>query len=384
MSSLIGFEIKKFFNRKKNLLSILLFIILTIVFIVLNINLEKNLKKSEKTSIDFQIESIEDALLKVKSEMINLPDNEKLKKINNSYEEELNILKDMKSTYESNDFNGYLRSKVQLDKKLLVDIKRGEIISPKNPDEIRDRIDINTILLNKNIKPIYSQASMEGFNFIKLFLNSPISIIIIIFIIILTADVMSSEFDSNTYKLLFTQPISKTKILLSKIIATAIIINVVILGLISIFFIILGVINGFGSIDYPIQFYNNNIEYISIGKFIALEIIFLITIINFICILSLIISSFSKSNSNSISVAIITTVSLYMISSKVSIGGLIYLNPFIYFDISNILQGNLANLYENFNINFKYGLIVIISSTIILLIINIIFFKKSTLSLNKK
>lgn len=384
MSSLIEFEIKKFCNRKKNLLVIVLFIILSVIFIILNYNLESKLKKSEITSIDLEVESVENALTNVKNEMIRLPNNEKLKKINSNYEEQLNLLKDMRVAYVSDDFNKYLQCKIQLDKNLLSNIESGDIISPQNPEEIKRNIEINTVLLEEGIEPIYTSVSMEGFNFIKLFLNTPISIIIVILIIVLSADVISSEFDSNTYKLLFTQPISKMKILLSKTIAILIMVNAIMLGIITICFCSLGAIKGFGSINYPIQFYNNGvIEYIGIGKFILFELILFIILITFICILAVIISSFSKSTSNSIAVSIIITVSAYMISSKGFFSKLAHLNPFIYFDISNVLQGNLATSYGNANVNFKYGALILGLSTILLLIVTIFFFEKSNINFNK-
>lgn len=127
MSSLIEFEIKKFFNRRKNLLVLAIFIVLSVIFITLNYRLNKQLEKSEITSIDLQIDSIEDALNNIENEIIRLPDNEKLKKIKSSYEQELNLLTDIRKAYINNDFNKYLESKIQLDKNLLINIKRVEI-----------------------------------------------------------------------------------------------------------------------------------------------------------------------------------------------------------------------------------------------------------------
>ena len=382
MSSLIGFEIKKFCNRRKNLLVIILFMILSVTFITLNSRLDSRLEKSEGTSIDLEIQSVEDALIKTKSEIKRLPDNEKLKIINNNYEEDLNLLKKQKNAYESDDFNKYLESKIQLDKNLLSNIENGNAISPQTSQEVNQNIELNTLLLEEGIKPIYTSVSMEGFNFIQLFLNSPISILVVIFIIILSADILSSEFDSNTYKLLFTQPISKVNILLSKVVATLIMVSITLFGIITIYFLALGFTKGFGSINYPIEFYNNGVtEYITIGKFILFELVLFIMLIAFISILSIAISSFSKSTSTSIAVSIIVTVSGYMISSKGFFDKFAHLNPFIYFDISNVLKGSLATLYENMNVNFKYGVITLGLLTIILLIVNVLLFKKNKISI---
>lgn len=384
MSSLIGFEIKKFCNRRKNLLVLILFIILSIIFITLNSSLESQLEKSEGASIDLEIQSVEDVLIKTKSEIERIPDNEKLKIINSNYEEELNLLKDLKNAYASEDFNKYLESKIQLDKNLLTNIENGNVISSQTPNEISQNIELNTVLLEEGIKPIYTSVSMEGFNFINLFLNNPISILIVIFIIILSSDIVSSEYDSNTYKLLFTQPISKITILLSKLVATLIMVSITLFGIITICFLTLGFTKGFGDINYPIQFYNNVVtEYISIGKFILFELVLFIILITFISIMSVAISSFSKSTSNSIAVSIIITVSGYMISSKGFFVKFAHLNPFVYFDISNVLKGSLATSYGNGNINFKYGAITLGLSIIILLIVNVLLFKRDNISFNK-
>ena len=369
MISLIEFEIKKFLNRKKNLLVISILVILAAIFITLNSSLDKNSSINTIASIESEIKSIEEALNKVESEIIRLPDNEKLKWINSDYEKELSLLRDMKNSYISNDYNKYLQSKIELDKKLLKNIEDENVIYSDDPNEIINDIELNTLLLENSIKPINTSVSMEGFNFIKLFLNSPISIILVILILILSSDVVSSEFDSNTYKLLFTQPISKNKIIISKIISTLIMVNVILFSVIAICFIILGAVNGFGDINYPIEFYNNGvIEYISIGKFILYELILFIILTAFMCILGVFISSLSKSTSNSVAVSIIITVSAYMISSQGFISKLEHLNPFIYFDISSVLQGKSANLFTNVNINFKYGVVTLMVSIIILLI----------------
>lgn len=377
MSNLIIFEVKKFFNRKKNIFCIALFLLLVTIFIFLNSNLEKQYKKSQVTSIEFQIDSLEESLSKVENEILRLPDNEKLQVIKNDYQEELDLLKDTKVSLVNNDFNKVLENKIKLDDLLLKGIEEGNTISSKSVQEIEESKKINNYLIENNIEPIFEQVSMQGINFVKLFLNNPISIILIILVIILSSDVMSSEFDSNTYKLLFIQPISRKKILLSKVLSTIIIINVIIFTIIGAIFAILGIINGFGDINYPIKFYNNGTtELIGIGKFILLELVIIGVINIFICVLSLAISSLNKSTSNSIAVMIITTIGAYMISSSGLVNKIAHLNPFAYFNISSLLQGDLTILYNNYNVSFKFALLIIPIITIIILIINIIIIER--------
>jgi len=381
MNNLIQFEIKKFFSRKKNLLVIALFILLSVLFISSNSKLDKNLTSSELTNINFKIESFENAINSLKSETERLPDNVELKQINEDYKATLVLLNEQKNTYLNNDRNKYLSLKIQLDQKDLNDIESGNVIGGEDPSYLKENIAINSILLEKNIKPINTSASMEGLNFIKLFLNNPISIVLVILIIILNADIVSSEYDSNTFKLLFTQPIRKSKIILSKVLSSIIITNVIFISLLTIIFVSLGFINGFGNPEYPINFLNNRVsEYIGVGKFVLYSSILFILLVNFICIFTNLISTLTKNTATSMSLSIVIIVSVYMISSKGLLNEISHLNPFTYIDIPNVLTGSLSNIYKNSNVNLKYGLIIFILSTLLLLVLTMFIFEKKSIT----
>ncbi len=97
------------------------------------------------------------------------------------------------------------------------------MLSSDSEAEVSNRIYKNSILLEKEIKPINENFSMESFNFIKLVLNNPIILVIVISILIFISDIISSESEYKTFNLLLTQPISKTKILIAKIISSILI-----------------------------------------------------------------------------------------------------------------------------------------------------------------
>lgn len=65
-----------------------------------------------------------------------------------------------------------------------------------------------------------------------------------------------------------------------------------------------------------------------------------------------------------------------MISSSGLINKIAHVNPFAYFNISSLLQGDLAILYDNYNVNFKFALLIIPILTIMILIANIVNFEK--------
>ncbi|MGL5152479.1 MAG: ABC transporter permease subunit [Clostridium sp.] len=378
MSSLIRFEIKKFFHRKKNILAIALFLMLSIVYVLLNINLEGKVNESQKNLINSDIESIEVAIKGVDLEQVNQSDNEKLREIRNGYEKDLNLLKEKREGFNLEDTKKYLISSIEYDKKLVKEVESGEIIYGGDLEELKNNIKINEILLDKNIKPINGSSAMEGFNFIRLFLNNPISILIAILIILLSGDIVSSEYDNNTYKLLFTQPVSKNKIVVSKIISTLLLVLTIVFGIIGVIFITLGVTRGFGTINYPVEFYGESLEFISIGDLIVYELLLLIMIIVFLTLIAILISTLTKNTTSSISLSIILVVATYMMSSKGLIKAVSHLNPFIYLDISDVIQGRLAINLGNTNINLETGMILFMVINITLLILIPIVFSKKT------
>ncbi|CAM2917560.1 ABC transporter permease subunit [Hathewaya histolytica] len=342
------------------------------------------MKKSEAFNIESEIKSLESALIRINNEIKESPNNKKLEIIKTSYDKNLEILKSMNIAYTNKQWSNYLKCKIDLDKELLKDIKKGNTISGKSEEEIKKDIEVNGILLEKNIEPIYDTVSMQGYNFIKLVLGSALTLIIIIVAIILSADIISSEFESNTYKLLFTQPISKNSILFSKTISITIIVNVIIFSMLALLFFILGVKNGFGDLNYPTQFFiNGEIGYIEIGRYIGVGLLSLLTLITFTCALSIFSSIVCSNTSSSISIAIIIVVSLYMIINHGFINSIAHLIPFTYIDISNVLQGNIAIAFKNSGVNPHNAIMNLCISAIIILGLSIFTFERKLEVQNK-
>ncbi|MPQ44843.1 ABC transporter permease subunit [Clostridium tarantellae] len=382
MVHLINFEIKKILNKKRNIVTVGLFFIIVILFILLYSSNEKMFDNSMVLNMDKNIESVEEALVRIEDEILKLPDNKNLQEIAMDYKEEIDILKEMKIYYNNNEWNKYLEVRIKSNEILLENIRSNKVITGREIDDIKMEIEVDKLLLDKGIKPIYTDVSMEGFNFIKIFLNGALILMIMVLVIFISSDVMSSEFQSNTYKLLFTQPISKRKILLSKIIAAVVVTNVIVFFIIGTLFFILGITKGFGAINYPIIFYHaGNIEYIEVGKYIMVGLTLLSVLITLTSVLSIFISSLNKRTNTSMILTVIILISLYFISDIGLIKNIAHMNPFTYLQIGEVLQGNLANILDNTNITIQNGLLSSSILFFVLLITNIYLFDKSNIAL---
>lgn len=351
MLSLVNFEFKKFFNRRKNIITILIFILIVIGFIVINTITDIYTRKSQVALLEERIELVSKSLDKIKDELIESPKDIYLKQKQENVVEELQLMSSSKTSYKNKEWNSYIKSVIQLDN-LKLDGKSYEgCVSGEQAYDIRKNVEKNTILLRKNITPISDKTSMQGYNFMKLFLNGHMMLIVAILLAVLCSDVISSEVYYSTYELLYTQAIDKKVVLFSKIISVTLISEIIVFSILGIFFVITGLINGFGNSNYPTEvLLNGNITFIPISTYITYTLIVLSLFIILISMLYTFISSICRSIKGSIIISIILTM-------------IVYINrEFI--------------LSHKININFKMGLIVICISILMILIFDCIAFDK--------
>ncbi|WP_442603922.1 ABC transporter permease [Paenibacillus sp. KN14-4R] len=102
--------------------------------------------------------------------------------------------------------------------------------------------------LEKDVDP----SSPNAVTFTREFAKNAISLFIPLIIMIIAADIVSSEHGSGTIKLLLTRPVSRWKILMSKLITLVLFVSLIVLSLGILSYTISGVVFGFGGWDAPI------------------------------------------------------------------------------------------------------------------------------------
>lgn len=360
---------------KKNLISLMILFVFCIGFSLISNNIDQQFTQSNLTNIESNIESLSDSISDIEIELNNLKDNVELKNIYTSYNEELTLLNNLKESYMQNDYQRFLKTQIILDEKLVKQIENNEVISQADPSLLKSQILKNKLLLDRNLKPINEDVSIQGFNFIKIILNATIVLIFVMFSLIISSSLISSEYEDNTYKLFFTQPISKMKILFSKIIAAILFVNISVFLVLTLIFFTTSAINGFGASNYPTLFYNaSQNTYIDILKYDLSALFLLFILLSTNCILGICISSATKSTSASISITLVIASAFYGLSTKGFLAKIASFNPFTYIDISGTLQGSLSSI--NSNINFANAILANLIFLVIYLIISVLLFKK--------
>lgn len=370
MKEVFIFEFKKIYKSRVTLLALGLIIIGFTFFVFRYSDINNSLRVNSLNIIDNNIDEI-NKNIKELNEDIN-------KDIVDYLKEQIKLLDDQKVYIINNDNINYIDSEIEYNN---IQLKLMELnyISDKNINNIIDKINEYEELKRLNINPIIKEYSMEGYNFLRLSMNAPITILITLLVVIISSNSISGEFENKTYKILFWQPISKVKIIVAKFLAIFISCIINIYSILFGFFIILGIKNGFGNYNYPIKIMlNGNFEFIGISKFISIELLFLIVYILFLCIFTIMTSLIIKQISTSISICSILSLIIYIIIFKLEFVKNIYRYiPFTFMELSSLLMGDIAIKSNNFTNN-------IINCTIYTYILIIIFSLVNIFIINKK
>lgn len=384
MGATFLFEIKKLFKDIKNILCIIFFIIFMIGFIYVNSQIDNKRKIEWKDNLNNQSMFISNEIsefTKVQQKILPKKDS-KLDKQIKFLTEHNSIMSDIITAYNNKNLNGYLNKTKELDKHsiegLNQNLKFNNIKSMQYYEQHIKKIDI---MLKKSITPIFEENSMEGYNFLRLCSSNVVILILIVVMLNFTIECFSSEYEKKTYKLLFTQPISKTKIFFSKFFARLIVSFAILILVILTLFLILGLKNGFGNIEYPTEMYvNGKLVFVSLQEYLKKSIPTLLTCLFFIFSFCIFVSSIFNTTSIGLSFTILISVTLLCLGKIIK--NLVPFIPFSYIKINDFLCSSDFVLKKSSILS--PNTFVFPNNIYYLLIISIIFVSSSIVILNKK
>ena len=117
---------------------------------------------------------------------------------------------------------------------------------------------------NRELPFIYSSYDMTGWQFLYRLITVFGRFAIPIFVVLLTADVFSTERDGGSYKFLLLQPLSRTTVYFGKLLTSMLLCMGVIIAGFVLFFGVSTIGNGLGEGGYPIRFafFQTPLEYL--------------------------------------------------------------------------------------------------------------------------
>ncbi len=377
MNIIIKFELKKFIHNKKNIIIMVMFSVCVSFFLYLSNYADQSMLNAEINLIQQGIDSNEKITNDIKSRTEN-SDSKDINLLIEENEQMIIVLNNMIHHIQNNDRLSLLDDKIAYNNLTLVTLSHPGIVGGRDTTEIKEETDFLTHLKDLKLEEINELVSIKADNAIILLLGFP-AIIIIIITVFMCADVISSEFDNKTSYILFSQPIKKSKIFFGKFINSTLLITLIFSLFFIILYSVLTIIKGGLQFNYPYTYYNgNNMSSIPAISFILLSFVLLFLIIFFVISLTFFVSSLFKNTLASASVTAVFIFLFYLLSSNGLFGGTAHLLPFSYFNIASVINGETSLLYNNTDIIFMNGVIVLTASILIFMLSGFIVFKNNT------
>lgn len=282
-------------------------------------------------------------------------------------EDSMNILELKNRKYENIIFgeeNGFVKAKILK--------ARGQ-----TPIILKRYITQNDYIIDNEIKPIINPYDLNGVNFLFLLLKGYTPIILVIFTVLLSMDIFSSEMEEGSYKVYYTQPFSRRSIYWAKILSGSLFSLGALAILISLFFVVISLTKGLGAYYYPeaiastkaLLSFTSNINHlgdfkiVSRAMFIILGYLLMLIVSLTSMMLAVFISILSKSTTKTLGVFTSIILANFVMNIFLKETSLfMFYFPLTYINIERVIYGELNSSY----------LLGITMSTLIIALLSII------------
>lgn len=124
--------------------------------------------------------------------------------------------------------------------------------SPRAPEEWKQRLRVQTQVANYYLEKDVNPSSPNAVTFTRDFVRNAVGLFIPLIIMVISADIVSSEHSTGTIKLLLTRPVRRWKILMSKLITLILFTSLIVLSTGVLCYLISGLVFGYGGWEMPI------------------------------------------------------------------------------------------------------------------------------------
>jgi ABC-2 type transport system permease protein len=124
--------------------------------------------------------------------------------------------------------------------------------SARTPDEWKQQLRVQIQIANYYLDQDVNPSSPNAVTFTREFVKNAVGLFIPLIIMVISADIVSSEHSTGTIKLLLTRPVRRWKILLSKLITVIFFTSLTVLSTGLICYLISGVVFGYNGWSMPI------------------------------------------------------------------------------------------------------------------------------------
>ncbi|MCD1260305.1 ABC transporter permease [Paenibacillus athensensis] len=123
--------------------------------------------------------------------------------------------------------------------------------SARTPEEWKQRLQAQIQIANYYLDHNVDPSSPNAVTFTREFMRNAVGLFIPLIIMVISADIVSSEHSTGTIKLLLTRPVRRWKILMSKLLTVVFFTSLTVLATAALCYVISGLVFGFGGWTAP-------------------------------------------------------------------------------------------------------------------------------------
>ncbi|MGL4773208.1 MAG: ABC transporter permease subunit [Clostridium sp.] len=403
--TLIKNELRKIVRRGKTWVVFGLFLLLTVglnaAFYMSAKDMEYYMSPAGRIeSIDREIQWRQRDIKSWEDELKRTPNSETAKSQIEYAKEDLERLNEERKTQEDKAKNGENPNQWKEDLKLEKENHQSVIDNKEIPEKEKEyskkRLEEIKAIEEAGIKPTQNWE-FTPFNNASNFLNVLGMVILVAGIAVFMSDIVSGEATPPTLKFLLVQPISRGKVLISKFVAVVMTVVGMIAGLELLAFGVVGAISGFDSGKMPVMIgqkfdkiinmqnggypemvpIDGTATMTTMSNYILQSFLLQMLFIVACCAFIFLISTLFKSSMITMAVAVVITVATTMASQAIGkvreIAHLIFFN---YGSTPQIINGEVAYMYQNANFTMELGIALMVGVIIICPVIAYFVFNK--------
>ena len=361
---LLKFELKKVWRSKKILLLFLFTLIFVSGLFFRNFLMQEEIKERKLHQASPLTKEVHEISSEYTKKLLDNPENPTIQAINDNLIEMQTKLQDWTNAINYEDWESVPLFELQF----LESIQNHQILGGEFKAlqglELEKAIEKNKILVQYKLPYEDDQYSLSTPNFIKLVTTTFMSLLGIVFIIFIIGDLFNEDIEGQTIRTIYTQPIKKWQILLSKYITMLITSVIAVFFIFIISFLCTLLVNGQGgSFQYPQLIEYGNLHelgytYISTGEYLLQWCILFLCVVSFSFAIVILVSVILSNRIGALITSVLFILSGVFITNHFDVLQN-HLNPFYYYNLQEwIERPNELSQLKNVWILFLYSVLI--------------------------
>ncbi|MFD2628024.1 ABC transporter permease [Oceanobacillus kapialis] len=376
---LLKFEWKKMLRQKKFLILFLIVLACVLGMFYRNVVFQENIAKGLSESMIPHLSEV----LQLQQQFEEVQENENSSKnFQVGYENAQNMkqaFEELQMAVQNENWAQYPKFELNFLQTIKTHLELGGTYNSISADDLAKRMEKDSILIELQLPYEDEKYSLAVPNFMKVTATTLFSVFGIVLLVLMVGNVMTGEYESNSIKMLYTQPLKKSKAILSKYMIMVLAITISIVSFLVSGFIFPHLFGGnSGSFSYP-QLVNGieGYTYITTREYLIKYLILFFVVASFALSLVMLLSIVLK-NRFSTMVLSLTVLSMgIFLTSQLELLQTIF-NPFYFFLFQEVMERffGMGSLW--------CALIPFIYSIIILMLCIVTVKKEASIQFGKK